>query len=448
MLINNLVVSAKDHRRVWALAGPMILSGVSTPLLGMVDTAVMGHLPDARFLGAVAVGAMVIHFLFWAFGFLRMGTTGLTAQAHGRNDGDELRAVLGRALVLASGFGGLLVLFQWPLSELAFALVQPSAQVEAEARVYYSIRVWAAPAALANYALWGWFLGAQNARAPLLIMLSINGVNIALDLLLVVGLGMQTEGVAWGSLLAEYTGLVLGLFLVRRELSAYAGRWVLRRVLARASLVHMLRLNYDIFLRTLGLMFAFAFFTTQGARLGDATLAANAVLMNFQTFMAYGLDGFAHAAEALVGRSIGARDPRGLRRGILATGLWSLVTALGFTGVYVVAGQSVIALLTDLESVRATAATYLPWLMLTPLVSVWAYWLDGIAIGATRAAAMRNAMLIAVFLIYLPSWYLLRPLGNHGLWLALMLFMAARGATLGWWLWRVGGSRGLVRSEE
>lgn len=429
---------------MWRIAAPMILSGLSTPLLGLVDTAVMGHLPDARFLGAVAVGAMVIQFLFWAFGFLRMGTTGEAAQAAGAGDGDRLRAVLGRALLLGAGLSALLLLFQGPLLALALALVKAGPAVSAEASVYLHIRIWAAPAALANYALWGWFLGVQAPHAPLALMLTINGANVALDLLLVVGLGMQTAGVALASLISEYLGLALGLVLLRGQLGRHPGRWRGGALFDGAALRATMTLNADIFLRTLGLMFALAFFTAQGARLGDAVIAANAVLMNFQTFMAYGLDGFAHAAEALTGRALGAGDRRGFRRAVAAAGLWSLFTALGFFVVYLLAGEAIIGLLTDLPAVRAEAARYLPWLVASPLVSVWAFLLDGVFIGATRGAALRNAMLVCVFLIYLPAWYLLRPLENHGLWLALLLFLAGRGLTLVWAYARIARREGFV----
>lgn len=440
-------ISKADHRRVWTLAGPMILTGISTPLLGMVDTAVMGHLPDPQFLGAVAVGAMIVQFVFWAFGFLRMGTTGFAAQAHGAGDGDEIRAVLGRSLLLAAVISGVLVLLQAPIAWIAFSVVDASNEVEQEARLYYAIRIWGAPAALANYALWGWFLGMQDARFPLALMLTINGLNIVLDLFLVVGLGMRTEGVALASLVSEFAGLVVGLLLISRAVRGHPGRWRRQLILDGRRLRHMLRVNHNILLRTLGLMFAFAFFTAQSARFGDIVLAANAVLMNFMTFAAYGLDGFAHAAEALTGTAIGSGKREAFRRAVKAAGLWAVACAALFSVVYLLAGKGLIGLLTNLTEVRAVAADYLPWLIAAPFISVWAFLFDGIFIGATRAKEMRNAMLIAVLLIYLPAWYVLLPFGNHGLWLALILFMGARGATLGWIFRQIERREGFVRSD-
>lgn len=423
------------HRGVWALALPMILSGISQPLLGLVDTAVVGHLPDARYLGGVAVGAMLVQFVFWQFGFLRMSTTGFAAQALGREDGDELRAVLGRALLAGLALALLILLLQAPLMQAALALVGAGETVTPEAQRYVDIRIWAAPAALANYAFIGWFIGLHRTRSVLVLVVVMNLANIALDLLFVVVLGHRSGGVALASLLAEYLGLAVAIGLALRLLRAHPGRWRRDLLVDRAALLALFRVNRDIFLRTLGLLFAFAFFTVQGARLGELTVAANAVLMNFQSFMAYALDGFAHAAEALVGRTVGRRDRAAFRRAVWLAGLWSFVAAAGFALVYLLAGPAIIRLLTDLPLVRETAMAYLPWLVLTPLVSVWAFLLDGVFIGATRAREMRNAMLVSVFMIYLPSWYLLRPFDNHGLWLALLLFLAARGLTL-YWIYR------------
>lgn len=431
---------SQPHRVVWRLAGPIILSNLSVPLLGMVDTAVVGHLPDPHHIGAVAVGAMIIHFIFWAFGFLRMGTTGLTAQAVGAEDGDRLRTELARALALAAILATLLLLVKYPLGNLAFYLVDAGTEVSSEARNYYDIRYWAAPATLANYVFWGWFLGLQNTRIPLVVMLVVNSLNAALDLLFVLYLGMDAEGVALASLIAEYTGLAMAVVFARQQLLRHPGTWHGSAWLDRAGILRLLTINQDIFLRTLGLLAAFAFFTAQGARFGELILAANAVLFQFQTFMAYGLDGFAHAAEALVGKSIGARNPAVFRQTLRYTLVWSLLTATLFSTVYALAGPSVIALLTDIPEVRAKAADYLPWVVALPLISVWAFWLDGVFIGATRGRELRNGMLIAVFGIYLPAWYLLQPWGNHGLWAALALFMTARGLTLAIPLLRAQGS--------
>ncbi len=420
------------HARVWQLAGPMILSNLSIPLLGLVDTAVMGHLSAPYYLGAVAVGALIFSFVFWGFGFLRMGTTGLTAQAFGREDHHELRAVLARAIVLAVALGALVLLLQRPIAAAAFALIDASAEVERYGAEYFAIRIWSAPAALVNYALIGWFLGMQRAQGPLILLLVINLSNIVLDLWFVPGLGMTVDGVAWASVIAEYLGVAVGLWLVRRYLRGHPGTWRGMCIWDWPRLREMWLLNQNIFIRTLCLIFSFAFFTAQGARQGDLILAANAVLMNFQTLMAYGLDGLAHAAEALVGRAVGQRRHDEWRRAIATVGVWSGLVALGFSLLYWLAGEWLIALLTDQAAVREIAHEYLPWLILAPLISVWSYLFDGIFIGATRAREMRNTMLVSTLLCFLPAWYLFQGWGNHGLWAALMVFMAARGLTMTW----------------
>jgi MATE family multidrug resistance protein len=425
-----LAQGTPGHRDIWRLAGPIILSNLSTPLLGAVDTAVMGHLPDAAYLGAVAVGSVIFSFLYWGFGFLRMGTTGFTAQAHGAGDRDELRACLGRPLLLAVVLGLLLILLQWPVGMAAFALMDASAQVEDFAGTYFEIRIWSAPFALVNYAVLGWLLGTQRARHALVLQVVLNGVNIVLDLLFVVGLGYTIAGVAAASLIAEIAAAGLGLALCVRLLRHEGGAWSRARLLDRARLINLFRVNRDIFLRTLSLIFAFAYFTAKGAEMGETTLAANAVLQQFQNILAFGLDGFAHAAEILVGSAVGARDRRAFRGAVAISTTWAALLALLFAGVLAVAGPTLIALFSDLEAVRAAARSYLPWMVASPFVSVWAFQLDGIFIGATRTRAMRNAMLVSVAFYVAAVWVLVPWQGNHGLWLALLLFLGARGITL------------------
>jgi MATE family multidrug resistance protein len=418
------------HADVWRLAAPMILSNLTIPLLGMVDTAVMGHLSQPYYLGAVAIGGLVFSFIYWSFGFLRMGTTGLTAQAHGKADNNEIRAILGRALLLGVFFALLILLLQSVINSVVVAVLQASAELEHYASEYFFIRIWSAPAALMNYVLIGWFLGMQNARGPLWILLVINSINIVLDLVFVMGLQMDVVGVALASVIAEYVGAVVGLWLVASELNKHPGQWLKEAVLEWGNLRHMLLVNKNIFIRTLCLMFSFAFFTAQGARHGDVILAANAVLMNFYTFTAYGLDGFANAAEALVGKAVGQKDKLGFKRAVHTAGVWSVGVSLIFMLVYGLFGETLIWLLTDIEPVRQTAIDYLPWLVVAPILSVWSYLFDGVFVGGTRSVEMRNTMLISTVLCFLPAWYLLQPWGNHGLWAALMVFMVARGITM------------------
>jgi multidrug resistance protein, MATE family len=419
-----------SHGRVWRIAGPMILSNLTVPLLGIVDTAVVGHLDEPYHMGAVSIGAAIFGIVFWGFGFLRMGTTGITAQAFGQNDNNELRATLGRALLIAVIMSLLLLVMQLPIGWLAFQVIQGSELVEQQGRVYFDIRIWSAPATLMNYVLLGWFLGMQNARAPLYILTFVNLINMLLDLLFVVGWGYGANGVAWASLIAESFGLAFALWLVKQQLVQYPGKLQRVLLLDKRKVRKMLSINKDIFIRNLCLMFSLAFFTAQGARFGDVVLAANAVLFNMYTFMAYGLDGFAHAAEALVGKAVGARDRKEYFAVIKTSAVWAFITSVLIVISYWLAGYWVIALMTDIEGVQQTALTYLPWMLLLPLISVWSFLLDGIYIGTTRAAEMRNTMLFSTFFIFIPLWYLLLPMQNHGLWLAFTLFNTARAVSM------------------
>ncbi len=421
---------AKDHRKVWRIAAPLILSNITVPLLGMVDTAVMGHLPDARFLGAVAIGATIFSFLFIGFNFLRMGTTGVIAQAHGAEDDDRIRAGLGQAALLAVGIGTLLILLQYPLREAAMWLLSPDAEVLPEASIYFSIRIWGAPFTLLNFVLIGWFIGMQSGRGPLYLMLTINLSNILLDLLFVVGIGMTADGVALASVIAEASGSVLGLWLAARQLHRHPGRWSREHLTDRAALKRLVYVNSNLLVRTLSLMFAFGFLIAQSSRQGQIILAANAVMMQFQYLMAYGLDGFANAAEALAGKAIGARNIKAFRQAVRVSLIWSLIVAAIFSLGFLVFGRGIVNLLTTLAAVREMTYQYLPWVMVSPLLSVWSFLYDGVFVGGTRAREMRNTMLFSVLVIYLPAFYLLQPLGNHGLWLAFMLFMCARGISM------------------
>ncbi len=425
-------MSGRAARRVWRIAGPIILSNVSVPLLGGVDTAVIGHLADPAYLGGVAVGAMIFNFLYWGFGFLRMGTTGLVAQAAGAGDAAELRAILGRALLLATAIALALVVAQGPVGRAALALAGASPAVEASAAAFFALRIWSAPATLGSYVLLGWLLGMQRARAALVLQLVMNGANVALDVWFVVGLGWGVRGVAAGTAIAEYLACGVGLWMILRTLPGRAG-WERRRILDRERLLALLRVNRDIFIRTLCLIFAFAWFTQQGARMGDLTLAANAVLLNFQSIMAFALDGFAFAAEALVGGAVGARDRRAFAAAVRAAGLFSLAFAALFAAAYAVTGRRIVDLLTDIAAVRTTAYAYLPWLVASPLVSVWSFLFDGIYIGATRTAEMRNGMVIALAAYLAAVAFLVPRLGNHGLWLAFTLLMLARAVPLAVW---------------
>ena len=429
---------APTHRRVWALAAPMILSNLSVPLVALVDTAVIGHLPHAHQLGAVAVGGSLYAMLVGVFGILRMSATGFAAQAVGRGDGAALRQVLLQSLALAGLIALLVGLLAIPLSDLALQLMRPSAQLDALTRAFFHERLLGLPATLAVAALIGWLLGTQSARGALAVMLTTNLLNVALNLWFVLGLDWGVLGSARASVLAEWCGALLGLFLAWRTLERHPGRIDRAALRQWHSWRALLAVNRDILIRTLALHLVFFLITVQGTRLGDATVAANALLLNGLLLAAFALDGLAHAVEALCGHAIGARDRLALRRALVVAGGWSLLGSLLFALLFLLGGRLFVELQSDIAAVRAVAYQYLPYLAALPLVAVWSYLLDGLFIGATRAREMRNAMLVSVALGLALGW-LLRDLGNHGLWLALLCFMLMRGlslAILGWRLHR------------
>ncbi len=415
------------NRDVWRIAAPMILSNVSVPLLGMVDTGVTGHLESSAYLGAVAIGGTIFSILYMSMNFLRMGTTGIAAQSYGAGDNDGLRVSLGQALLVSVAIAALILLLQAPIATLALALLGGDTETQRHAAEYFFVRVWSAPGTLANFALIGWFLGTQNARVPLLIFLTINVTNIVLDLVFVVVLGMKVEGVALASVVAEYSGLAVGGSFAVAALRRREGHWPMARLTNLAAYRAFFSVNANLFVRTLALLGTFAFITAQGARLGPAILAANAVLMNFQHLTSFGLDGIAHAAEALVGKAVGQKNDKSLDHAVRLTLRWSLLFALGFALAYAATGPLIVRILTDLPDVRATAMTYLPWLIASPLISVWCFLYDGVYVGMTRAREMRNIMLVSVLAVFLPAWFATQSFGNHGLWFALMAFMASRG---------------------
>lgn len=418
------------HRRVLSLVTPIVLMGLTTPLLGFVDTAVIGQLGEAALIGAVAVGALIFTFIFWAFGFLRMGTTGLTAQALGAGDAAEIRAALGRALLIA-GIAGLgLLLLQIPIRALSFALVQGSGTVENEAATYFGIRMWSAPFTLANYAVLGWLVGMQKTRLAMVLQIFLNGTNAGLDTLFVLQFDWGVAGIAAGTVIAEiataFVGLGIALFVLRQ----YAGTWDWQTIVAWEKISDTLSVNRDIMIRTLVLLLAFSFFTMEGARAGDLTLAANAILMQFVSFSAFFLDGFAFGAEALVGAAIGAHHRARFLEAVRLTSLWAFALSVVLAASFALLGGFWVDFLTTAPEVRETARLYLPWAAALPLLSVACFQLDGIFIGATRAREMRNAAFVSTTAFFL-FWWLLLPFGNHGLWATMALFNVTRALALG-----------------
>jgi len=412
------------HRAVLKLALPVMISNVSTPLIGVVDTAVVGRLGDPAYIGAAAIGGLIFTFVFWSFGFLRMGTTGLTAQALGAADSAELANCLGRALLAALLLGVGLMLLQWPIRESAFVAIHASQRVEGLARNYFDIRIWAAPATLANYALFGWFVGLGRTGIGLILQIILNLVNMALDVLFVIGCGWDVRGVATGTLIAEYVAAAIGIAIALRHMRGMGATWSLRQLLEPGALKRTFGVNRDIMIRTMALMAVFVWFASQGARQGDVILAANSILLQFISMSAYFLDGLAFATEALVGQAIGAGRRAALSLSVKMTAAWAAGVALLMSAVL-----ALTEFLTVDPAARAAANTFLPWAAGAPLLGVWAFQLDGIFIGATHTADMRNAML-ASLAIFLGACWLLAPFGNHGLWAAFYVQYVARTATL------------------
>ena len=422
-------------RRLWALAWPLMLTNLTVPLLGLVDTAVLGHLDSPEYLGAVAVGANLFSILYWTFGFMRMGTTGLAAQAWGQRDPFAQVALLLRSLLLAVAIGLLLILFHQPLISLGLHLMNPSPSVTELAAEYAGIRIWSAPAVLCQYTLVGWLIGTQFPRGPMVMLIIANGINIVLDVFFVTVLGWNSRGVAMATVMAEYGAAAIGIAIVLKRMPA--GQRLTRDLFGQlADYLRILQVNRYIMVRTIALLLVLAFFTAQGARQGDTVLAANAVLITFLLVISNALDGFANAAEALIGEAVG-RNSRRRFRVVFRTALrWSLWGALALTIGFVLGGRWLISLLTGIDEVRQTAWQYLPWLWLLPFASVWGFLFDGIFIGATRTRDMQNTMLFSALAVFLPVWWLTTGWGNHGLWLSLISLMLARAVSMGWLSWR------------
>ena len=423
-------MSAITHARVTRIAVPVVLSNATVPLLGAVDTAVIGQLGEAAPLGAVGMGAVVLATLYWAFGFLRMSTSGLAAQAQGAGDGAERSAVLVRALLVAAAAGLGLIALQVPLFRAAFAVAPASAEVEGMAHTYLAIRIWGAPATIALYALTGWLVGVERTKGILLLQLWQNGLNIGLDLWFVLGLGWGIEGVAAATLIAEVTGLGLALWLARDALAPAVLRAGLARLGNRAAMARMFSASRDIMGRTILLQLSFTSFVFLCARFGDVTLAANQVLMQFLEITAYALDGFAIAAETLVGQAMGARAVADVRRASRISMQWGFGGAALMALCFALAGGPIIDLMTTAPEVRTEARLFLWWLIAAPLIGVASWIYDGIFIGALQTGAMLRAMALSVVVYALALTLLIPAFGNHGLWAGLMVLNLTRGITM------------------
>lgn len=432
-----------QHKQLLLLALPMILSNITVPLLGLVDTAVIGHLPKAYFLGGSTIGAMIITSVVWLCGFLRMSTTGLSSQAFGLNDINKNLLVLFRGLIVAFTLGVMFVILQYPFINGALDLAGGSEQVAFYARQYSEIRIWGFPASLGNLVILGWLIGNHQTKSVMTLLIITNLLNVILDLVFVFGFHWQVQGVALATLIAEYCGMIMGLSIIfsRYKSSVMSlmqgSRLLLSSLIERSSLFGYFQLNRDILIRTLCLEICFIFITFQGARLGDNVVAANAILMNFLLLISFGLDGIANATEAMVGKAHGEKDKRKLSSTVNIALVWTVFFALAYSLLFIFFGENLLSLISDIPSVVDFAKEYLFWMMLLPVIACWCYLFDGVYIGLMQAKAMRNSMVIATFACFFPLWWLLKSIlplemGNHALWAAFSFFMLARGITLAW----------------
>ena len=414
-----------NHRdkQILKIALPAIVTNITVPLLGLVDTAIVGHMGNATYIGAIAVGSMVFNLVYWVFGFLRMGTSGLTAQARGRRDLQEMRSMLVRSQTVAMTVALLILLLQVPLRDVMLWLIGPTDDVRPLAETYYHIVVWGAPAMLSLYGLSGWFIGMQNTRLPMVISISQNVVNIVASLALVYGLGMKVEGVALGTVVAQYAGLLMALAVLAR----YYRRYITVRLCSLKEFIPFLRVNSDIFLRTLCLVAVNLYFTSAGARQGATILAVNALLLQLYLLFSYFMDGFAYAGEALCGRFWGARDDKAFREVVGRLFAWGAIMTVLFTTLYVAGGMPFLRLLTDEETVVQAAREYVWWAWLIPVVGVAAFLWDGIFIGITRTRGMLVSAGVASVVFLAGVVWLMPVMGNHGLWLSMLLYLAVRG---------------------
>lgn len=419
------------HKRVLAIALPIVLSNATVPILGIVDTGVVGQLGEAAPIGAVGIGAIILSAVYWIFGFLRMGTTGLTSQASGAGDGEEVDALFSRALLIGLSAGVVMIAAQVLIFRGAFWVSPASAEVESLARDYMRIRIWSAPATIALYGITGWLIAQERTRAVLVIQVGMNGANILLSYYLGLVQGWGVTGVAWATFIAEWGGLLVGLWLCRSVFARPA--WLtVERVFDVARLKHMAVVNTDILIRSVLLQAIFVSFLFFAADFGDVQLAANQILMQFLQVTAYALDGFAFAAEAMVGQALGAKARVALRRSAMLSSFWGAIVCAMLAISFAVFGATVIDIMTTAPEVRVAARVYLPYMIAAPIVGVAAWMLDGIFIGATRTKDMRNMMIVSAVVYFVTVIPLMALFQNHGLWLALLLNFVVRGGTLGW----------------
>ena len=420
------MMSNRD-RQILRLAIPSIVSNITVPLLGLVDVAIMGHMGSAAYIGAISVGAMIFNILYWIFGFLRMGTSGMTSQALGKRDLTEVTLLLARSVIVGWTVALTIIILQVPIRQLAFVLIAPEENIRRLVTTYFGICVWGAPAMLTLYALTGWLIGMQNTKLPMVISITQNVVNIAASVFFVYGLGMKVRGVAWGTVVAQYAGVALAVALLIIYYARLGKHTKWKRVMDWSKMLNFFKVNSDIFLRTLCLVAVNLFFLSAGARQGTLILAVNTLLTQLYILFSYFLDGFAFAGEALCGKYYGADNKVAFRQTTRRVFVWGIAVALLFTTLYAIGGQWFLGLLTDERNVVEAAKPYFPWAMAVPLAGVAAFVWDGIFIGITATKGMLLSSFIAtlvffaIFLLGAAEWH------NHALWLAFVIYLAVRG---------------------
>ncbi len=415
------------NKRILQIAVPSIISNITVPLLGLIDVTIVGHLGAAAYIGAIAVGGMLFNIIYWIFGFLRMGTSGMTSQAYGKHDLDEVARLLLRSVGVGLLIAIILVALQYPIRKLAFTFIQTTEEVERLATLYFRICIWGAPAMLGLYGFAGWFIGMQNSRFPMYIAITQNIVNIAASLCFVYLFHMKVAGVAWGTLTAQYAGFLMALLLWRRYYGGLKKHVAWHEVLKREAMLRFFQVNRDIFLRTLCLVIVTLFFTSAGAAQGEIVLAVNTLLMQLFTLFSYIMDGFAYSGEALVGKYVGANNQPALYRTVRQLFIWGVGLSTGFTLLYFFGGKSFLGLLTNETSVIREAGNYFYWVLAIPLTGFAAFLWDGIFIGATATRQMFYSMLVASGSFFLVYYSLHEWMGNHALWLAFIVYLSLRG---------------------
>ena len=419
------------NREILQIALPSIVSNITVPLLGLIDAAIVGHLGAASYIGAIAVGGMLFNTIYWIFGFLRMGTSGMTSQAYGQKDEAETMRILARSMGVGMLIALALIILQYPIERIAFTLMKATPEVERLASLYFRICIWGAPAVLGLYSISGWCIGMQNSRFPMYVAITQNIVNILASLVLVYGFGMKIEGVAIGTLVAQYAGLLMALWLWTSHFKRLLPYIQLQTLLAKGAIRRFFQVNRDIFFRTLCLVAVTMYFTSAGAAQGEVILAVNTLLMHFFTFFSYIMDGFAYAGEALVGKHLGANNRPALRQMVHQLFVWGIVLSLVFTLVYGIGGKVFLGLITNEQSVITASSAYFYWVLVIPLAGFAAFLYDGIFIGATATRWMLYAMSIATIAFFLIYYGFRGAMGNHALWLAFITYLALRGIVQG-----------------